>query len=100
MGAKLTFDWGEEEIGDVLVVGRDSATSPLAGKLQAFVTVSGSHAELRPVNEGVQIRHLSQTNPTYLDGRPLDAGETVIARNGARIGFSRAVTCTLKLAGK
>lgn len=95
--ARLEFDWGDEWIGESLAVGRDPAFSPLAGRLAAYRTVSGRHAELEPQGDAVQILQLGGTNPTYVDGRPLQAGESARARDGARIGFSRAVTAILRI---
>jgi hypothetical protein len=95
--ARLRFEWGEVMIGPLLQVGRDAAFSPIADRLQAYDTVSGRHAELRPQGDGITVAQVGRTNPTYLDGRPLREGESATARDGTVISFSRALSATLRI---
>jgi pSer/pThr/pTyr-binding forkhead associated (FHA) protein len=95
--AHLDFPWGEEPVRGMLCVGRDCAYSPLSGRLQAYPSVSNRHAELRLTPEGLAVRHIGSTNPTYVDGRALASGETALAGDGAEIAFSRALVARLRV---
>lgn len=89
--ARLNFPWGDEPVGAVLLIGRDEDL-PLSGRLEAFDTVSGRHAEISVHPSGVMVTHIGKNNPTYVNGRALQLGESAVAEFGARISFSRAVS--------
>lgn len=96
--AQLIFAWGAETVGNRLSIGRDSTFSPLADRLAAYESVSRRHAEVFVDGSVLAVRHLGLTNPTYVDGRPLDVNEVAALHDGAEVGFSRAVVATVRLA--
>jgi len=72
--------------GARLLLGRDPATSPAAGALTPFDSVSRRHAELVAGADGtLTVTDLDSTNGTFVDGvrlpaggsRPLPAGSTL-----------------------
>jgi hypothetical protein len=93
----LEFPWGEVEVKDRLNVGRDPEFSPLAHKIANNDYVSRRHAEVF-VKEGfLYIQHLGTTNPTYLNGKPIEAEATVELADGDEISFSRHLTARVRL---
>lgn len=95
--ATLEFPWGEVEVRDRLNVGRDPEFSPLAHRLADNYYVSRRHAEVF-VKEGfLYIRHLGTTNPTYHNGKPIEAGAAVELADGDEISFSRYLTARVRL---
>ncbi|MEM9827217.1 MAG: EAL domain-containing protein [Planctomycetota bacterium] len=72
--------------GSPYVVGRKTGVSL---KLQ-FRTVSGNHACLWIERGGLFIRDLGSTNGTYINGRRLDDGESVVVKEEDLIHFAEA----------
>jgi len=95
--SQLIFEWGSEAIGERLLIGRDPQFSPLADRLANFESVSRRHAEVFVNGDVLAVRHLGLTNPTYVDGRALEANEMATLHDGAEIAFSRAVSATVRL---
>jgi hypothetical protein len=103
--AEVAFPWGSVAVGNVLRIGRDRNYSPLADQLGAWGqfsgadinTVSGVHAEVFLDGRTLRVRHLGRTNPTYVNGRALAAGEVAELSDGAVVAFSRSLIATVKL---
>jgi pSer/pThr/pTyr-binding forkhead associated (FHA) protein len=98
VAAELLFDWGSEPIETDLRVGRDPEFSPIAAKLKRFDTVSRKHAELRISGGILRITHVGSTNPTYLNGLPLERGATVVLGEGDVLRFSSQVRAVVHFA--
>ena len=86
--ARVVFPWGPEIVDGCLTIGRDWEFSPLAGRLQPMLAVSRMHAELKYDGERLILRHLGENNPTYVQGRPLAAGESLELTDGDEVAFS------------
>lgn len=95
--ARVCFPWGEEQVSGLLGIGRDPEFSRLWQRLDSYPTVSGRHAELRLLDGGVCVLHLGGTNPTYVDGRALTAGESAIVGDGCQVAFSRMLVATVRI---
>ena len=97
----LVFPWGtvvvtsREPVG----IGRDPQFSPqAAGRIADNDYVSRRHAQVFMQDDGTTcLRHLSTTNPTYVNGRKYtDPGADVLLTEDAVIGFSRHLTATVR----
>lgn len=95
--AIVCFPWGEERFFERLAVGRDPEFSPIAAPLEAFPTVSGTHAEFRLRADGLVLIHVGRSNPTYVDGREIDRNVEVPISDGSRIHFSNQCECTVRV---
>lgn len=95
--AELVFPWGSELVGTRLVIGRDEAFSPLAARIQEHPRVSGVHAELTFDGARLVVRHLGKTNPTRVNGRPLETGECVEVTDGEELGFSTDLIARVRI---
>ena len=93
---ELVFSWGAVAIGDRLRIGRDGAFSAIADQIIDMKTVSGRHAEVFTDAGTVKIRHISETNPTYVEGRPMAPGEVLEVTDGCDLAFSRALRATVR----
>ena len=85
--AVLKFPWGVQEVGMRLQIGREPEFSPIAARLCDYV--SRRHAVIFWQEDGLYVRHLGRSNPTYVNGRPLAIGETTKLADGDSLGFSR-----------
>ena len=88
--ARLVFDWGEVVITsrEPVGIGRDPSFSPqVAEHIPDNVYVSRQHAQVFMRSDGTTwLRHLSTTNPTYVNGRkPSDAENAAHRRGGHRV---------------
>jgi hypothetical protein len=97
MRPSLVFSWGSEPVDGRLAVGREEGFSPLAARLATYDMVSGRHAEFYVTDGALFVRHIGRTNPTYVDGRPLQIGESAQLADGAAVAFSRSLVATIKL---
>ena len=64
----VVFPWGEVKINVHLGIGRDESFSAVAAQLQEYPFVSNRHAELWVDGAHLRLRHLSRSNPTYVNG--------------------------------
>lgn len=93
----ITFPWGDERVSEQLAVGRDEVFSPLADRLAAYNAVSRIHAEFRVRAGQLVVTHLSNTNPTYVDGREIPRDVEVALEDGMRVGFSKQIQCSVRI---
>lgn len=99
-GFSLAFPWGEVLVTDRLGIGRDDLFSPIAAQLMPFGTVSGIHAELWLDGAALRLRHLSQSNPTYINGVPHNDATVQTLQDGDTVAFSRQLVVRIKGPGK
>lgn len=97
LAAQLIFDWGPVPVVGGLRVGRDAQFSALGDRIAAVTSVSRRHAELFVQDGRLFVRHLGETNPTYVNGHPLATGEALGLDHGAEILFSRALRAVVDL---
>ena len=93
----VIFPWGHELISDRLPVGRDAEFSPLSSRLADNNYVSRRHAELFLRDGYLYVRHVGETNPTYVNGRPLTTGDEQLLADGDEIAFSRHLTARVRV---
>ena len=95
---ELLLPWGDVPLGPVTGIGRDPAFSPLALKILELNldTVSRRHAELVALDGAVDVRHLSEMNPTYVNGRMLTPGAVVRVTEDADLAFSLGLRARLR----
>jgi len=97
---ELVFEWGNVEIRETLAIGRDHRFSPLAARIQHLDPkdfVSRKHAEVYVEDHRLWVRHLGENNPTYVDDRPLAAGDTAQLQDGTRLSFSTAILAVVRI---
>ena len=94
---ELQFEWGLILVNDTLLIGRDPEFSPLAARLVGYDTVSRRHATVTLRNGILRVTHIGTTNPTYLNGRPLDTGESAAMGDGDILRFSREVRAVVQI---
>lgn len=99
--ATLSFEWGDVVVGprETVGIGRDPEFCRHARELSGNMYVSRRHAEFFLDGEGfLTMRHLSRTNPTYLNGTPIvDVGESRRLVDDDEIGFSRHAGAVVRL---
>ena len=85
--------------GETVGIGRDPEFCRHARELSGNMYVSRRHAEFFLDGEGfLTVRHLSRTNPTYLNGTPIgDVGESRRLAEDDEIGFSRHAGAVVRL---
>lgn len=93
----LLFVWGAVEVRERLAIGRDRAFSPLADRLTPLDTVSRIHAEVFVEAGTAFVRHLSENNPTYVNGHALVVREVAPLTDGCELAFSRSVVATVRI---
>ena len=99
--ATLVFRWGSVVVTsrEPVGIGRDPRFSPqVAGRIADNDYVSRRHAEVFMQEDGTTcLRHLSATNPTYVNGRKYtERGADVLLTEDDVIGFSRHLTATVR----
>ena len=99
--ATLAFGWGEVAVGpgETVGIGRDPEFCRHARELDGNMYVSRRHAEFFLDGDGfLSVRHLSRTNPTYVNGTPIvEAGESRRLAEDDQVGFSRHVEAVVRL---
>ena len=99
--ATLAFEWGEVAVGpgETVGIGRDPEFCRHARELDGNMYVSRRHAEFFLDGDGfLSVRHLSRTNPTYVNGTPIvEAGESRRLAEDDQVGFSRHVEAVVRL---
>lgn len=96
--AALEFPWGKVPVRGGLNIGRLPEFSPIADWIEENLSVSGRHAEVYLDEDGfLYVRHMSTTNPTYINGESIDPGVPIQLADGDEVGFSRNLTATVRL---
>lgn len=93
--AALEFPWGAVEVTGRLLVGRDPDFSPVADRLNDYV--SQRHAEVFLEGGQLYVRHVGTTNPTYVNGAPIEGDKPVQLADGDRVNFSWHMTAIVRL---
>jgi hypothetical protein len=93
--AALEFPWGMVEVTGRLPVGRDPDFSPVADRLNDYV--SQRHAEVFLEGSQLYVRHIGTTNPTYVNGMPIERDKPVQLADGDRVNFSWHMTAIARL---
>lgn len=95
--AFLAFPWGEEEVKNLLFVGRDPDLSPLAARIEqaGLRWVSGKHAEVFLEDGRLYVRDVGSTNGTYLNGERIEPLQPFELANGDQVSFSRRLCVTI-----
>jgi hypothetical protein len=91
----LEFPWGTVDVMGRLPVGRDPGFSPLADQLNDYV--SQRHAEVFLEGSQLYVRHVGTTNPTYVNGTPIERDKPVQLADGDRLNFSWHMTAIVRL---
>jgi hypothetical protein len=96
----VLFPWGEEQVFDVLNVGRDPEFSPLAREINEdrnpnYEFVSGAHARFEIEDETLYVEHVGYSNPTFVGGAELVRGSRMPLYDGAEVQFSNYLSCTI-----
>jgi pSer/pThr/pTyr-binding forkhead associated (FHA) protein len=86
------------EVNARLGIGRDAAFSPIAANLGEFV--SRRHAEVLLECGKLFVRHLGQTNPTYVNGRKLGDSEQTELVDGDELGFSTQEIAVVRIGAR
>jgi len=98
-GARLvvSFDFGHVELsaGQETMIGRD-ATDQRLGRLNDMMNVSRRHATIGLAPHGAWIRDENSTNGTFVNGRPVKAGETADLAEGAELRLASDVRATVR----
>ena len=98
MQAVVEWPWGETtEVTGCLNIGRLAGFSPFAVELALYSHVSRKHAELMVCSEGVWVRDLRSRNGTFVDDKPLTAGQGFLIDSDARIRFGPYCIVQLKI---
>jgi hypothetical protein len=96
----VLFPWGEEQVFDVLNVGRDPAFSPLASEIDEernpnYGFVSGAHARFEIEAGMLYVEHVGYSNPTFVGGAELVRESRMPLYDGAEVQFSNYLSCTI-----
>lgn len=95
--AALEFPWGTVQVVGRLNVGRDPDFSPIADRLTDNEYVSGRHAEIFLEAGRLYVQHVGTTNPTYVNGAPIERDKPVQLADGDQVSFSRHMPATMRL---
>jgi hypothetical protein len=93
----LTFPWGDEEVADLLFIGRDPDLSPLAERMErdGFGWVSRRHAELYVEGGTLFVRDLGSANGTFVNGRQLETAPVALG-SGDQVAFSKRLIAIVR----
>lgn len=98
-GARLvvSFAFGNVElsVGQEMMIGRD-ATDQQLGRLDDMRNVSRRHATIGLAPRGGWVRDENSTNGTFVNGRPVKAGETADLAEGAELRLASDVRATVR----
>ena len=98
-GARLvvSFDFGHVElsVGQEVMIGRDATDQQLA-RLDDMMNVSRRHATIGLAPHGAWVRDENSTNGTFVNGRPVEAGETADLAEGAELRLASDVRATVR----
>lgn len=95
---ELSFDFGivELSVGQEVMLGRDASDQRL-GALHSKNNVSRHHATIGLTPQGAWVRDERSMNGTYVDGRPIVAGEVVGLAEGAELRLASNVRAVVRL---
>ena len=78
-----------------MMIGRDATDQQLA-RLNDMMNVSRRHATIGLAPHGAWIRDENSTNGTFVNGRPVKAGETADLAEGAELRLASDVRATVR----
>jgi FHA domain len=95
---QLSFRFGvvELEVGQEVMLGRDASDQRLAA-LNDMNNVSRRHATIGLSNRGAWVRDEHSTNGTYVNDRPVAAGEMVDLAEGAELRLASNIRADVRL---
>jgi hypothetical protein len=98
---RLSFPAGEITVhpGQEVAVGRDPASSPVAGLFADRDNVSRLHATVGVNDAGAWIRDEKSLNGTYVNNVPVPPGTRIELADGDILRLAADVTATVRIAG-
>ncbi|MFZ4789582.1 MAG: FHA domain-containing protein [Candidatus Competibacteraceae bacterium] len=93
---QLLWPWGEQDLLNELIIGRDPASSPLASRLEPWDNISRRHTRLRRDGETVLVEDLGSTNGTFLNEERLQPHQPTALHANATLRLAKTLHIEVK----